>query len=63
MIQMTIQDLAATVSTMRRLQRSYFKDRNPEVLQKCKRIETEVDEICRGLLNQPMEKPLFDLEA
>lgn len=43
-------NMAEKVSTMRRLQQTYFQTRSPEVLRNCKRLEVEVDELCREVL-------------
>lgn len=52
-------ELAATVKDMRDLQKDYFKTRDPIVLQKCKAIESKVDNMVKAVLNhEPEEKQL-----
>jgi hypothetical protein len=45
-----LRDFVETVELMRRLQRSYFRHRSPDVLQKCKNLEQQVDAACRQYL-------------
>jgi hypothetical protein len=56
-----IRDFAERVATMRRLQRSYFKFRSPEVMHKCKRLEQEVDTACRQILGTSPRDDRFEL--
>jgi hypothetical protein len=59
----TVKDLAATVQAMRRLQSEYYKGRDRVVLEKAKRLERDVDKLCRDVLNPHAETPLFETDA
>lgn len=57
---MTVEELAAKVLEVRRLQKAYFKYRCQENLTKSKAAEAELDKLCEEIANP---KPtLFDPE-
>lgn len=48
---MTLKELAELVDRMRVAQRAYFRTRKPDVLEESKRLEREVDEAIKSILN------------
>ena len=50
-------EFAERVDLLRRLQRTYFQTRDPQVLQKAKKMEQEVDDRCRAILQK--DRALF----
>lgn len=51
----TLNEFAELVKQMRHNQRRYFAQRKPEILETCKMLETEVDEIIARLTDTQLK--------
>lgn len=60
----SLRDFAESVATMRRLQASYFRSRDPKLLASAKKLEQQVDATCTRILQtsprQQETRALFD---
>lgn len=48
---MTVEELAAKVLEMRKLQSDYFKHRSTDALRASKAAEAELDRVCREIIS------------
>ena len=51
----TLEEFAELIRQMRHNQRRYFAQRRPEILETCKRLEREVDEIVANITDKQMK--------
>lgn len=51
----TLEEFAELIRQMRHNQRRYFAQRRPEILETCKRLECEVDEIVANITDKQMK--------
>lgn len=51
----TLEELAELIKQMRHNQRRYFRTRKPEVLETCKKLEKEVDDIIAVLTDTQLK--------
>lgn len=52
---MTLEDLARLVNEMRQAQKTYFRTKSASALDEAKRLEKQVDDACREVLNRQQQ--------